>query len=105
MRIVGLTGGISSGKSTASNLFKSHDIPVVDADIVARDVLKKDTGGYKGVVAAFGDDILQANGEVDRPKLGQIVFDVPFRLAQLAFGSLHILWHMVGNFEVMVEGV
>uniref|UniRef100_A0A6N2M6E3 Dephospho-CoA kinase n=1 Tax=Salix viminalis TaxID=40686 RepID=A0A6N2M6E3_SALVM len=70
-------GGISSGKSTASNLFKSHDIPVVDADIVARDVLKKDTGGYKGVVAAFGDDILQANGEVDRPKLGQIVFSDP----------------------------
>ncbi|KAJ6690296.1 hypothetical protein OIU85_006558 [Salix viminalis] len=77
MRIVGLTGGISSGKSTTSNLFKSHDIPVVDADIVARDVLKKDTGGYKGVVAAFGDDILQANGEVDRPKLGQIVFSDP----------------------------
>ncbi|KAJ6429124.1 hypothetical protein OIU84_020707 [Salix udensis] len=41
------------------------------------DVLKKDTGGYKGVVAAFGDDILQANGEVDRPKLGQIVFSDP----------------------------
>ncbi|KAF9676806.1 hypothetical protein SADUNF_Sadunf08G0041400 [Salix dunnii] len=77
MRIVGLTGGISSGKSTASNLFKSHDIPVVDADIVARDVLKKDAGGYKGVVAAFGDDILQANGEVDRPKLGRIVFSDP----------------------------
>ncbi|CAK7325661.1 unnamed protein product [Dovyalis caffra] len=77
MRIVGLTGGISSGKSTVSNLFKSHDIPVVDADIVARDVLKKGTGGYKRAVAAFGEDILQANGEVDRPKLGQIVFSDP----------------------------
>ncbi|KAJ6720415.1 DEPHOSPHO-COA KINASE-RELATED [Salix viminalis] len=55
MRLVGLTGGISSGKSTVSNLFKSHDIPVVDADIVARDVLKKGTG----------------------PKLGQIVFSDP----------------------------
>ncbi|WCJ38839.1 dephospho-CoA kinase family [Euphorbia peplus] len=77
MRMVGLTGGIASGKSTVSNLFKSHGIPVVDADIVARDVLKKDTGGYKKVVAAFGEDILQANGEVDRPKLGQIVFSDP----------------------------
>ncbi|KAL9402517.1 hypothetical protein Peur_006366 [Populus x canadensis] len=77
MRIVGLTGGISSGKSTVSNLFKSHGIPVVDADIVARDVLRKGTGGYKEVVAAFGEDILQANGEVDRPKLGQIVFSDP----------------------------
>ncbi|XP_065876581.1 dephospho-CoA kinase [Euphorbia lathyris] len=77
MRMVGLTGGIASGKSTVSNLFKSHGIPVVDADIVARDVLKKDTGGYKKVVAAFGEDILKANGEVDRPKLGQIVFSDP----------------------------
>nr|XP_034918907.1 dephospho-CoA kinase-like isoform X2 [Populus alba]XP_034918908.1 dephospho-CoA kinase-like isoform X2 [Populus alba]XP_034918909.1 dephospho-CoA kinase-like isoform X2 [Populus alba] len=77
MRIVGLTGGISSGKSTVSNLFKSHGIPVVDADIVARDVLRKGTSGYKGVVAAFGEDILQANGEVDRPKLGQVGFSDP----------------------------
>ncbi|XP_047336287.1 dephospho-CoA kinase-like [Impatiens glandulifera] len=74
MRIVGLTGGIASGKSTVSNLFKSHGIPVVDADLVARDVLKKDTGGWRKVVAAFGEEILQNNGEVDRIKLGQIVF-------------------------------
>ncbi|KAM5563987.1 dephospho-CoA kinase [Rosa sericea] len=77
MRIVGLTGGISSGKSTVSNLFKAHDIPVVDADLVARDVLKKGTGGWKKVVSAFGQGILQPDGEVDRPKLGQIVFSNP----------------------------
>ncbi|XP_075641399.1 dephospho-CoA kinase [Castanea sativa] len=77
MRIVGLTGGISSGKSTVSNLFKSHGVPVVDADLVARDVLKKGTGGWKKVVAAFGEEILQANGEVDRANLGQIVFSDP----------------------------
>ncbi|GLT28511.1 hypothetical protein SLA2020_034370 [Shorea laevis] len=77
MRIVGLTGGISSGKSTVSNLFKSHGIPVVDADVVARDVLKKGTGGYRKVVAAFGRDILLDSGEVDRSKLGQIVFSDP----------------------------
>ncbi|KAH0776092.1 hypothetical protein KY290_007503 [Solanum tuberosum] len=74
MRIVGLTGGIASGKSTVSNLFKAHGIPVVDADVVARNVLKKGTGGWKKVVAAFGEDILLDNGEVDRAKLGQIVF-------------------------------
>uniref|UniRef100_A0A7N2N4N5 Dephospho-CoA kinase n=1 Tax=Quercus lobata TaxID=97700 RepID=A0A7N2N4N5_QUELO len=77
MRIVGLTGGISSGKSTVSNLFKSHGVPIVDADLVARDVLKKGTGGWKKVVAAFGKEILQANGEVDRAQLGQIVFSDP----------------------------
>ncbi|GLT72675.1 hypothetical protein SLA2020_445850 [Shorea laevis] len=74
MRIVGLTGGIASGKSTVSNLFKSHGIPIVDADVVARNVLKKGTGGWKKVVAAFGEDILQADGEVDRARFGQIVF-------------------------------
>ncbi|CAI0474404.1 unnamed protein product [Linum tenue] len=96
MRIVGLTGGISSGKSTVSNLFKSHGVPVVDADVVARvilggkflplinvltaylvDVLKKGTGGHKRVVDAFGEDILLPNGEVDRAKLGHIVFSDP----------------------------
>ncbi|EXB40835.1 Dephospho-CoA kinase domain-containing protein [Morus notabilis] len=77
MRIVGLTGGIASGKSTVSGLFKAHGVPVVDADIVARDVLKKGTGGWKKVVATFGEEILQADGEVDRPKLGQIVFSDP----------------------------
>ncbi|CAB4313842.1 unnamed protein product [Prunus armeniaca] len=77
MRIVGLTGGIASGKSTVSNLFKAHDFPVVDADLVARDVLKKGKTGWKKVVSAFGDDILQPDGEVDRPKLGQIIFSNP----------------------------
>ncbi|XP_004308544.1 PREDICTED: dephospho-CoA kinase-like isoform X2 [Fragaria vesca subsp. vesca] len=77
MRIVGLTGGISSGKSTVSNLFKAHDIPVSDADLVARDILKKGTGGWKKVVSEFGRGILLPGGEVDRPKLGQIVFSNP----------------------------
>ncbi|KAI3975261.1 hypothetical protein MKX01_033501 [Papaver californicum] len=77
MRIVGLTGGISSGKSTISNLFKSHGVPVIDADLIARDVLKKDTGGWKKVVAAFGHEILLDNtGEVSRPLLGQIGYGV-----------------------------
>ncbi|KAJ0238945.1 Dephospho-CoA kinase [Hirschfeldia incana] len=74
MRIVGLTGGIASGKSTVSNLFKASSIPVVDADVIARNVLKKGNGGWKRVVSAFGEEILLPSQEVDRPKLGQIVF-------------------------------
>ncbi|KAL9332244.1 hypothetical protein ACSQ67_001854 [Phaseolus vulgaris] len=77
MRIVGLTGGIASGKSTVSNLFKSHGFPVVDADVVAREVLRKGSGGWKKVVAAFGDEIVLEDGEVNRPRLGQIVFSDP----------------------------
>lgn len=77
MRIIGLTGGIASGKSTVSNLFKANGIPVVDADLIARDSLRKGTVGWKKVVAAFGEEILQPSGEVDRVKLGQIVFSDP----------------------------
>ncbi|KAK6940957.1 Dephospho-CoA kinase [Dillenia turbinata] len=100
MRIIGLTGGIASGKSAVSNLFKAHGIPVVDADLVARDVLKKGTGGYKRVVAAFGEDILLANGDVDRPKLGQIVFSDPAKRQLLnrllaPFISSGIIWEIV----------
>lgn len=74
MRIIGLTGGIASGKSTVSREFQAIGIPVVDADKVAHAALKKGTGGWKKVVATFGRDILQENGEVDRARLGQIVF-------------------------------
>ncbi|PRQ56238.1 putative dephospho-CoA kinase [Rosa chinensis] len=79
MRIVGLTGGISSGKSTASNLFKAHDIPVVDADLVAR-VRHIEEGNWwmeKGCFSIWTGVVLQPDGEVDRPKLGQIVFSNP----------------------------
>lgn len=100
MRLVGLTGGIGTGKSSVSNHFKAHSIPVVDADLVARDVLKKGTGGWKKVVAAFGEDILQVNGEVDRPKLGQIVFSDPAKRQLLnrllaPYISSGILWEVL----------
>ncbi|KAL6626196.1 hypothetical protein ACP70R_029922 [Stipagrostis hirtigluma subsp. patula] len=77
MRLVGLTGGIASGKSTVSNLFKDAGVPIVDADIVARDVVRKGTGGWKKIVKAFGNDILSESGEIDRARLGQIVFSDP----------------------------
>ncbi|XP_022143346.1 dephospho-CoA kinase isoform X4 [Momordica charantia] len=100
MRMVGLTGGISSGKSTVSNLFKAHGIPIVDADLIARDVVEKGTGGWKKVVSAFGEDILQVNGEIDRRKLGQIVFSDPAKrklLNQLLapYISSGIFWKIV----------
>ncbi|KAI3783157.1 hypothetical protein L2E82_13221 [Cichorium intybus] len=106
MRIIGLTGGIATGKSTVSNLFKANGFPVVDADVVARDVLKKGTGGWRKVVAAFGEDILLENGEVDRPKLGQIVFTDPSKRQLLnrllaSYISYGILWEV---FKLWIKG-
>jgi dephospho-CoA kinase len=71
---IGLTGGIASGKSTVTGMIRELGIPVIDADQVARDVVKVGEEAYAQIVATFGQDILQANGEIDRAKLGAIVF-------------------------------
>jgi dephospho-CoA kinase len=80
---VGLTGGIGSGKSAVSALFKARGAALVDADVNARAVVAKGTPGLAAVVAAFGDEILQAGGELDREALGRIVFADPDQLARL----------------------
>ncbi len=72
--IIGLTGGIASGKSTVSNIFKSYGIPVVDADVIARQVVEKGMPAYNEIVASFGKEILDENGDIHRKKLGSIVF-------------------------------
>ncbi|PEI91072.1 dephospho-CoA kinase [Bacillus pseudomycoides] len=72
--VIGLTGGIASGKSTVSQMFRELHIPVIDADIIAREVVEQGKEAYKEIVDVFGEEILQADGELDRPKLGSIVF-------------------------------
>jgi len=74
MLIIGLTGGIASGKTTATNFFASYDIPIVDADLIVHALLKTGTKSYSEIVKVFGDDIVQTNGELDRKKLRQLIF-------------------------------
>lgn len=74
-RILGLTGGIASGKSTASARFAELGVPIVDADKLAREVVEKGTDGLAEIVKVFGTDVLDAEGALDRKKLGAIVFD------------------------------
>ncbi|KYD22529.1 dephospho-CoA kinase [Parageobacillus toebii] len=71
---IGLTGGIASGKSTVTEMIRGLGIPVIDADQVARDVVKVGEEAYEQIIKTFGQDILQENGEIDRAKLGAIVF-------------------------------
>ncbi|BDG46186.1 dephospho-CoA kinase [Parageobacillus sp. KH3-4] len=71
---IGLTGGIASGKSTVTKMIRELGIPVIDADQIARDVVKMGEEAYKQIIQTFGQDILQENGEIDRTKLGAIVF-------------------------------
>jgi dephospho-CoA kinase len=72
--IVGLTGGIGSGKSTVARMFAELGVPVVDADRIARDVVKKGSDGLAEVVRAFGAEVLDESAALDRKKLGDRVF-------------------------------
>ena len=72
--IVGLTGGIGSGKSAAACVFKNEGINVIDADNLAKEVVAKDTPGFIKVVEYFGSEIIAADGSLDRAKLRKEVF-------------------------------
>ncbi len=74
MKIVGLTGGISSGKSTVSSYLKQLKIPVIDADKVARKVVEPNSQGAKEIRKAFGSDVFKKDGSLNRQKLGELVF-------------------------------
>jgi len=71
---VGLTGGIASGKSTVSQILRELGAVVIDADVLAREVVAKGTPGLAQVVEAFGEGVLGPDGELDRPRMGELVF-------------------------------
>jgi dephospho-CoA kinase len=75
MLTIGLTGGLASGKSTVSNMIKELDIPLIDADFYAREVVKPEEEAYKKIVAHFGEGILHSDETIDRKKLGAVVFN------------------------------
>jgi dephospho-CoA kinase len=74
VRIVGLTGGIASGKSTVARFFRELGAPVVDADALARQVVEPGSPGLARIVERFGSEILDERGALDRKRLGAIVF-------------------------------
>ncbi|MFC9542318.1 dephospho-CoA kinase [Lysinibacillus sp. NPDC056959] len=81
--IIGLTGSIASGKSTVVKMMKALGLPIVDADIVARDVVELGTETLKLIVENFGQDILLEDGSLNRAKLGDIIFHEPVKRKML----------------------
>ena len=73
--VLGLTGGIATGKSTAAAVFSRHQIPMIDGDIIAREVVQPQTPGLAAIVQEFGEEILQEDGSLDRVALAKIIFD------------------------------
>ncbi|KAJ1909254.1 Dephospho-CoA kinase [Coemansia sp. RSA 455] len=76
MLIVGLTGGIATGKSTASQAFRARGVPVIDADVIAHQIMEPGEVSYNLILQQFGEDVLQKDTKaIDRGKLGSIVFN------------------------------
>lgn len=89
--LLGLTGGIASGKSTVSNYFKKLNIPVVDADQVAREVMRVGQPVVQDIGEEFGKEYLLESGEIDRPRLGKTIFTYPekrHRLNEIVQGEI-----------------
>lgn len=74
MLVIGLTGGIGSGKTTVSNLFAKHNVPIIDADIIARDITKPGNEAYNKIIAHFGNAVIKPDGYLDRAGLRRIIF-------------------------------
>ena len=74
MQLIGLTGGIASGKSTIASRLASHGAVVVDADRIAREVVEPGTPALAEIARVFGEGVIAADGSLDRPALGAIVF-------------------------------
>ena len=81
--LVGLTGGIATGKSTVSELLRQLGCEIIDADRLARDVVEPEQPAWKQIVADFGRGVVNADGTLDRKKLGAIVFADPDRRKRL----------------------
>jgi len=77
MHIIGLTGGIGSGKSLASSIFNDLGVPIIDLDMIAKNISKKDLVGYKEIVKMFGSFYLDKSMNIDRKKLQADVFSRP----------------------------
>lgn len=84
MKIIGLTGGIASGKTTISNILKSEfHIDIIDADLIAREIVKKGSEVLNMIAEEFGKEVINPDGTLNRKKLGEIVFSNQYLLNKL----------------------
>lgn len=74
IRVIGLTGGVATGKSSVARFFARRGVPVIDADQIARDVVLPESPAFKKIIAEFGPEVLTQDGVLDRKRLGTMVF-------------------------------
>ncbi len=83
MHVIGLTGGIASGKSTVSSFFRARHVPVIDADVLGHRTYEPGTATFQQLVKAFGQEVVSVEGAIDRRALGGRVFGKPDELKRL----------------------
>ena len=114
MKLIGLTGGIASGKSTVAKILQRLGAAVVDADGLSREAVAPGQDGWKEIVATFGAGVLQADQSLDRQKLRTIIFNNPEARKQLeaiihprvrALAEQRIREHTAAGFELIVYEV
>lgn len=95
MLVIALTGGIGSGKTTVSEIFKSKNIPIIDTDIIARQIVETGKPAYSEIVKIFGNEILTNEKKINRQYLRELIFSSKEKRAQLE-NILHpIIWDEV----------
>ncbi len=77
MKVIGLTGGVGSGKSTVTEILKDLGYQAVQTDAIGKDMMRPGEAGYREIVLLFGDSILQEDGQIDRNRLAEIIFHEP----------------------------
>lgn len=80
---IGLTGGIASGKSTVADLFAEHDVPIIDTDVIARQLVQPGMPALDEIRTTFGDDVFDWQGQLDRACMREVVFSDASRREQL----------------------
>ncbi|XP_023941555.1 dephospho-CoA kinase domain-containing protein [Bicyclus anynana] len=113
MFIVGLTGGLATGKSTVLSIFRENGVAVIDADEVARQVLEPGTKAWQELRNYFGDEVLHPNGKVNRLKLGELIFNdiekrkklnaITHLRIQTAMMKMAIMYFFSGHKYVVME--
>ena len=97
MLVIALTGGIGSGKTTVSEIFKSKNIPIIDTDVIARQLVEKDKPAYIEIIKIFGEDILDKDKNINRKILRKIIFSSEEKRLQLE-NILHpLIWEVVDS--------
>lgn len=114
MKLIGLTGGIASGKSTVAKILQQLGAAIVNADVLSREVVEPRQAAWNDIVAAFGRDVLQPDQTLDRQKLRTIIFNNPAARKQLeaiihprvrALAEQRIREHTAAGFAVVVYEV